>query len=257
AMRARMQAVLAEKFDVPPEVIAFHEGLAYVDEARLAEVSGHAPHHGHAGNGANGKQATTRRAISFAEAVQALLAEGREPRLRYEYWAPKTQPLGTGGDMHFAFSYAVHAALVSVDMDTGEVVVERVVTAHDVGRAINPLSLTGQIEGGIVMGIGNALTEHYIEENGVPWTRHLSQYKMPGIKMAPQMENYIVEHATADGPYGAKGVGEISSIPISPAIANAIARAVGVRCLALPIDQDALLLAMRRGETELDRRWGD
>ena len=121
--------------------------------------------------------------------------EGREPKLRYEYWAPKTQPLGTGGDMHFAFSYAVHAALVSVDIETGEIAVEKVVTAHDVGRAINPLSLSGQIEGGIVMGIGNALTEHYIEEDGVPWTQHLGQYKMPGIKMTPEMRNYIVEHA--------------------------------------------------------------
>ena len=195
--------------------------------------------------------------MTFAEAVQSMLAEGREPKLRYEYWAPKTQPLGTGGDMHFAFSYAVHAALVSVDTETGEIAVEKTVTAHDVGRAINPLSLTGQIEGGIVMGIGNALTEHYIEESGAPWTQHLGQYKMPGIKMTPKMTNFIVEHAAAEGPYGAKGVGEISSIPISPAIANAIYHAVGVRCMALPLDQDALLLAMRNGDTVVERRWGD
>ena len=123
--------------------------------------------------------------------------------------------------------------------------------------AVNPLSLSGQVEAGIVMGMGNALTEHYIVENGVPWTQHLGQYKMPGIKLAPQMENYFVEDATADGPYGAKGVGEISSIPISPAIANAVCNAVGVRSLALPLDQDALLLAMRRGAAEIERRWGD
>jgi CO/xanthine dehydrogenase Mo-binding subunit/aerobic-type carbon monoxide dehydrogenase small subunit (CoxS/CutS family) len=270
AMRERIQTVLAEKFDVPPDVIAFHEGLAYVDEERLATVkrangsnghngaNGHLGHAGHHGNGANGSaQRGPNRTISFAEAVQAMLDEGREAKLRYEYWAPKTQPLGTGGDMHFAFSYAVHAALVSVDLETGEVAVERVAAAHDVGRAINPLSLTGQIEGGIVMGIGNALTEHYIEENGVPWTQHLGQYKMPGIKHTPVMENFIVEHQTADGPFGAKGVGEISSIPISPAIANAIATAVGVRCRALPVDQDVLLLAMQRGEAEIDRCWGD
>ncbi len=156
-----------------------------------------------------------------------------------------------------AFSYAVHAALVSVDVETGEVAVERVVTAHDVGRAINQLSLSGQIEGGVVMGIGNALTEHYIEEKGVPWTQHLGQYKMPGIKHMPQMQNFVVEHASAEGPYGAKGVGEISSIPISPAITIAIANAVGVRCLSLPVDQDALLLAMKDGQAEIDRRWGD
>lgn len=264
AMRQQMQSVLAEKFDVHPDVIAFHEGLAYVDEARLAQVYGAERENGQGTsapsptdressrftNGAN------KQSISFAAAVQALVAEGREPKISYEYWAPKTQPLGTGGDMHFAFSYAVHAALVSVDTETGEVAVERVITAHDVGRAINPLSLAGQIEGGIIMGLGNALTENYIIENGVPWTERLGQYKMPGIKMTPQMHNYIVEQQTADGPYGAKGVGEISSIPISPAITNAIYHAVGVRCLALPVDQDALLLAMRNGEKEIDRYWG-
>ena len=270
-MREQMQAVLAEKFDVPPEVIAFHEGLAYVDEARLDAVrsaTGDAPVKGNGANGSNGaygsngtngfKHASpTSHTISFADAVKLMIDEGREPRLTYDYWAPKTQPLGTGGDMHFAFSFAVHAAQIALDVETGELSVERVITAHDVGRAINILSLNGQIDGGVVMGIGNALTEHYIEEQGVPWTRHLGQYKMPSVRMSPAMQHFIVEHPTADGPYGAKGVGEISSIPISPAIANAIFNAVGVRCLALPIDQDALLLAMKRGTVDLDRRWGD
>lgn len=268
-MRQQMQAVLAEKFDVPPEAIAFHEGLAYVDENRLKKVAGDIIPNGtpspnseedgrearNLGNSLGGVTRTL--TLTFAEAVQALLAEGRSPKLQYEYWAPQTQPLGTGGDMHFAFSYAVHAALVSVDTETGEVAVEKVISAHDVGRAVNPLSLSGQIEGGIVMGMGNALSEHYIVENGVPWTERLGQYKMPNIAQTPEMENYIVEHATADGPYGAKGVGEISSIPISPAIANAIYNAVGVRCLALPIDQDALLLAMKRSDPVVARRWGD
>jgi xanthine dehydrogenase molybdenum-binding subunit len=257
SMRERIQGVLAEKFDAPPEVIDFHEGLAYVDEARLVAVQAANGEQSNGHNGRNGQPRASTRTISFADAVKLLIEEGRSPKLRYEYWAPKTQPLGTGGDMHVAFSYAVHAALVSVDVETGEVQVERVVSAHDVGRAINPLSLSGQIEGGIVMGLGNALTEHYVIENGVPWTRHLGQYKMPGIKHAPQMTNFIVEHAVPDGPYGAKGVGEISSIPISPAITTAIYNAVGVRCLALPVDQDALLLALKRGERETTRRWGD
>ncbi len=257
AMRQQMQNVLAEKFDTHPEVIAFHEGLAYVDERRLAQMHGAALPVEGANGSAGGILPGSTRSITFADAVNALLAENRLPKLRYEYWAPQTQPLGTGGDMHFAFSYAVHAALVSVDTDTGEVAVERVVSAHDVGRAINPQSLLGQIEGGIVMGIGNALTEHYIVEKGIPWTERLGQYKMPGIKMTPKMDSYIVEHPTADGPYGAKGVGEISSIPISPAITNAIYNAVGVRCLALPVDQDALLLAMHAGAREIEGHWGE
>jgi hypothetical protein len=259
AMREQMQSVLAEKFDTHPDVIAFHEGLAYVDERRLAQMHG-AELPVESANGSNGSTGRilpgSTRSISFADAVNALLAENRLPKIRYEYWAPQTQPLGTGGDTHFAFSYAVHASLVSVDTETGEVAVERVISAHDVGRAINPLSLLGQIEGGIVMGIGNALTENYIVEDGIPWTERLGQYKMPSIKMTPRMDSHIVEHPTADGPYGAKGVGEISSIPISPAITNAIYNAVGVRCLALPVDQDALLLAMRDGEKEIDGHWG-
>ena len=229
-MREQMQSVLAEKFDTHPDVIAFHEGLAYVDERRLAQMHG-AELPVENANGSNGSSGRilpgSTRSISFADAVNALLAENRLPKIRYEYWAPQTQPLGTGGDMHFAFSYAVHASLVSVDTETGEVAVERVISAHDVGRAINPLSLLGQIEGGIVMGIGNALTENYIVEDGIPWTERLGQYKMPSIKMTPRMDSHIVEHPTADGPYGAKGVGEISSIPISPAITNAIYKRCG------------------------------
>ncbi len=258
-MREQIQSVLAETYDVPPDAISFHEGLAYVDQERMKELvsqnGGIVGSNG--GAGSNGNMNGHNFSMSFGDAVQAMLNEGREASLRYEYWAPKTQPLGTGGDMHFAFSYAVHAALVGVDKDTGEITVEKVITAHDVGRAINPLSLAGQVEGGIVMGMGNALTEHYIVDDGVPWTRHLGQYKMPNIKAMPQMRNFFVEHPTADGPYGAKGVGEISSIPISPAIANAIRNAVGVRSFALPIDQDALLLAMRAGTEEIDARWGD
>src|SRR5690606_41859744 len=91
--------------------------------------------------------------------------------VRYQYDAPKTQPLGTGGDMHFAFSYATQAALVEVDLETGAVRVLKIIAANDVGRAINPRTLEGQVEGGISMGLGNALTEEYIVENGVPWSR--------------------------------------------------------------------------------------
>ena len=108
-----------------------------------------------------------------------------------------------------------------------------------------------------MMGLGNALTEEFIMQDGYVVTDHLARYRVPGIMLTPEITSIVVEHPTAEGPYGAKGVGEISSIPISPAIANAVARAVGVRCLALPLDQDALLLAMRRGQAEIDRCWGD
>lgn len=238
SMRARLAAAASERMEVPPDRIFFSEGLLHVT-----------PEPGTDGDAAP-------RSVPLADAVRWLCEDGGPLQLTVEYWAPATQPLGTGGDMHFAFSYAVHAALVEVDTATGEVKVLRVVSAHDVGRAINPLALTGQIEGGIVMGLGNCLTENYIVQNGIPWTEHLSQYKMPGILHAPRMTTFIVEDATAEGPFGAKGVGEISSIPITPAITNGIYHAVGVRVYSLPVDQDALQGALRGGERELYRGWG-
>ena len=178
-------------------------------------------------------------------------------RSRYEYWAPKTRPLGAGGDMHVAFSFCAQAALCEIDMLTGEVSVRKVIAAHDVGRALNPLTLEGQIEGGIVMCIGYTLTEHYIQEDGVPWTNVMARYKTPSIVHAPRILSHIVEHPTPDGPFGAKGVGELPSIPTSPAITNAICRATGVRVRSLPVDQDELLRAINTGAREVELAWGD
>ena len=178
-------------------------------------------------------------------------------KAQYEYWAPRTKPLGTGGDMHVAFGFCAQAALCEIDLRTGEVSVRKVIAAHDVGRAINPLTLEGQIEGGIVMCIGYALTEHYIQEDGVPWTNVMARYKTPSITHAPEIISHIVEHNTSAGPFGAKGVGELPSVPTSPAITNAICRATGVRVRSLPVDQDELLRAIRSKATEVELAWGD
>ncbi|MDH3409068.1 MAG: molybdopterin-dependent oxidoreductase, partial [Gammaproteobacteria bacterium] len=124
-------------------------------------------------------------------------------------------------------------------------------------RAINPLTLAGQIEGGIVMCIGYTLTEHYIQEQGIPWTDVMARYKMPSILHSPTIVSHIVEHPTSTGPYGAKGVGELPSIPTSAAITNAIYRATGVRMRSLPVDQDELLRAVRVGANEVELAWGD
>ncbi|MCS6774209.1 MAG: molybdopterin-dependent oxidoreductase, partial [Thermoflexales bacterium] len=216
-LRQRLASVAAEMLDVPAEQLRFEDGFVRYDG----------------------------RAVSFAEVVRQAHAEGLRTRLSHLYEAPKTQPLGTGGDMHFAFSYAAQAALVEVDLETGEVNCLKVISATDVGRAINPLALQGQIEGGIVMCLGNALTEEFIQEKGIPFTDRFARYKMPSIRHTPQIVSFVVEDPAADGPYGAKGVGEISSIPTTPAITNAIYAATGVRITRLPVDQDALLRAMR------------
>ena len=171
--------------------------------------------------------------------------------------SPKTRPLGAGGDMHVAFGFCAQAALCEIDMRSGEVSVRKIVAAHDVGRALNPLTLEGQIEGGIVMCIGYTLTEHYIQEDGVPWTNVMARYKAPSITHAPKIISHIVEHNTAAGPFGAKGVGELPSIPTSSAITNAIYRATGVRVRSLPVDQDELLRAIRAEAPEVELAWGD
>ena len=182
---------------------------------------------------------------------------GTRVKVQHEYWAPKTRPLGTGGDMHVAFGFCAQAVLCEIDMRSGEVDVRKVIAAHDVGRALNPLTLEGQIEGGIVMCIGYTLTEHYIQEDGKPWTNAMGRYKTPSITHAPKIISHIVEHNTAAGPFGAKGVGELPSIPTSPAITNAIYRATGVRMRSLPVDQDELLRAIHSEATEVELAWGD
>ncbi|MBI4771337.1 MAG: xanthine dehydrogenase family protein, partial [Chloroflexi bacterium] len=226
ALREALAAQLAERYDAPPGEIRFEEGLALIPR-------GEAPVR-----------------LPVGEAVRQMKASGLEAKARYEYHAPETQPLGAGGDMHVGVSFAARAAEVEVDLETGEVQVLQLVAAHDIGRAIDPLGLQGQIEGGVMMGLGNALTEEFILEDGMPFTDHLARYKMPSIAHAPRITSFIVEHETADGPYGAKGVGEIASIPTTPAITNAIYNACGVRVTRLPVDQEKLLLAMRRGEKE-------
>ena len=193
-----------------------------------------------------------------AQQAAAELTNGGDYALvRYDYHAPETQPLGAGGDMHFAFSFGAQAALVEVDTRTGEVHVRRVVAAHDVGRALNPLTLQGQIEGGIVMAMGYTLTEHYIQEEGKPWTNVMARYKVPSIVHTPPITSHIVEHRVSTGPFGAKGVGELPSIPTSPAITNAIYRATGVRVLSLPVDQDELLRAMNEKRDTVELAWGE
>ena len=211
-LREEISATMAEKYDVRPEQIRFENGIVHVN-----------------GN-----------SMTYAEIYKEMTTLGKQPKVRYEYEAPKTQPLGTGGDMHFAFSFGVQAAEVEVNKLTGEVRVLKVISANDVGMAVNPLGLQGQIEGGVMMGLGNCLTEEFIVENGNVVTDQLARYRVPGIMLTPEITSIIVEHPIAAGPYGAKGVGEVCSIPTTPAITNAIYNAVGVRIDRTPVDQELI-----------------
>lgn len=138
------------------------------------------------------------------------------------------------GDAYAAYTFACQAAEVDVDTETGEVDVLRIVAAHDVGQAINPLAIEGQIEGGAAMGIGYALMESVILDRGKPRTPTLAEYILPTAKDVPPIKSIIVEEKEPAGPFGAKGVGEPATIPTAPAIINAIYDAVGIRVTEPP-----------------------
>jgi xanthine dehydrogenase molybdenum-binding subunit len=228
-MRKRLAAVAAERWDVPPDAIHFLGGELCAgpggDQRQLGKAA---------------REQRWAHSAPMGEVVEWLLREGREPRLTWCYRAPETLPLGQGGDMHFAFGYSAQAAQVAVDEQSGEVRVLRIVAACDAGRAINPHALLGQVEGGLVMGIGTALTEAYRIEKGVPQTLRWADYGVPLIRHMPEMEVHIVEHPAAAGPYGAKGIGELPAIPTAPAVCNAICNATGVRVYTLPVELEAV-----------------
>ena len=188
--------------------------------------------------------------MPLTEAVRLARSEGLSLMASQVYTPPKTVPLGETGDAHFAYGYATQAVEVEVDITSGQVEVLRVIAAHDVGNAVNPVGAEGQVEGGIVMGLGFALMEEFTMRDGLPQKTTLTRYRIPTTREMPQMMTILVEHPTADGPYGAKGVGEITSIPTAPAITNAIFDAVGVRVFSLPVTPAKILSALKEGTQE-------
>ncbi len=212
-MRNLITGTIAEKYDVDPNLIKFSpDGLL---------VSG--------------------KNIPFTQVYLDMVEMNVKPLAEYEYHAPVTTPLGVKGDMHVAFSFASQAAEIEVNQNTGEVKVIQVISANDVGKVINPVGLQGQVEGGVVMGVGHALLENFITEDGYVITDRMSRYRIPSIMHTPLITSIVVEDPSADGPYGAKGVGEIVLIPTPPAITNALYNITGLRLHNLPVDQEMVL----------------
>jgi aldehyde oxidoreductase len=156
---------------------------------------------------------------------------------------PPTKPLDANGqgEPYAQFGTAAQMAVVEVDMAMGTVRVLRMVAAHDVGRAINPAMVEGQVEGGIAQGLGMALMEEYLPGR----TENLHDYLIPTIGDVPEIETIIVEDPDPHGPYGAKGLGEHALIPTAPAILNAIRHATGVMMTQVPVTPSRLLAALR------------
>jgi len=179
------------------------------------------------------------------QALEKWQKEERPAEAAYTWQAPKTTPLDpeTGYSMpNFAYGYVAQAVEVSVDTETGFITVQRVVCANDVGRAINPQQVTGQIEGAIVQAHGYTLLENFQVSQGQVLTPHLSTYLIPGITDIPQeVESIIVETPHPDGPYGARGMAEMPYLPYAPAIIAAVYDATGVWFDRFPLTAERVL----------------
>jgi carbon-monoxide dehydrogenase large subunit len=142
--------------------------------------------------------------------------------------------------------YVVQGVDVAVDEETGKIAVTRIVSAHDVGKAIHPLNCEGQIEGAVVMGIGSALMEGMVFENGQLSNSDWSSYRIPTALDIPTIVPLIVEATHPDGPFGAKGLGEPGVGPIPPCIGNALFDATGIRVFDLPLTHEKIYWALKK-----------
>lgn len=189
--------------------------------------------------------------ISFADLAKAAKAAGVTIHEKYHYNAPQTHPYHDCSDnfdnkmvenrLHFSYCFSAQAVVVEVDELTGKVKVLRVYAANDVGKAVNPALVEGQIEGGVAMGLGMALSENFIQKDAQVVTKDLASLKLPKtVDMPETLECLVIEEGHPYGPFGAKGMGELPLNATAPAILNAIYNAVGVRINKLPINSAEL-----------------
>ncbi len=166
------------------------------------------------------------------------------------YYEPPSKFQGKDfkGDVSAAYAFAAQAVEVEVDSLTGNVRVLAVHVAQDVGRVLNPLGLQGQIEGGVVMGLGYALYEELHMDRGRHLNPNFHDYKLPTAADVPPIFFYPIETMDREGPYGAKGVSEAPLIPTAPAVANALANALGVQLTSLPMTPEKILRALNGEE---------
>jgi len=197
--------------------------------------------------------------IAFNEVVREALVDTGPITAKGTYTVPKEyqggKHRGAAVGSSVGFSYASVACEVTVDEDTGQVTVDHVWVAHDCGFAINPLSVEGQVEGAVWMGLGQALSEETRYHVGLPVGANMLDYRVPTIVESPPITTRIVESIEPNGPFGAKEASEGALAALLPALANAVYDATGVRTMEIPISPDRLLDAMakaRKAERQKD-----
>jgi len=189
----------------------------------------------------------TNKRISMKDAVDICKKRGVVPVGSGSFTAHGTglDPVDGSGSPWQAYVFGTQVAEVEVDTMTGEVQVLGIWAAHDVGRAINPRGVEGQIEGGVVQGLGQALMEDYQTKDGHPVTHGFAKYILPTSLDIPQINCVIVEDHDPLSPLGAKGIGEPALVPTAPAVMNAIYDAIGVRIQHLPATPEKILLGLK------------
>jgi xanthine dehydrogenase molybdenum-binding subunit len=175
--------------------------------------------------------------VHGAEVIQQETGERHHWAALLQRWGQSVVGKGSVHDMNPSpvTSFTAQVAEVAVDSETGEVRLLHLTTAHDVGKILNPVDHQGQIEGAVVQGIGYGLSEELGVHEGKVSSVHFGDYKIPNVKDIPELKTLILASESGPGPYNARGIGENPSGPVAPAIANAVADAVGARIRDLPI----------------------
>jgi CO/xanthine dehydrogenase Mo-binding subunit len=210
-LRDKLQAVAAELLEAPQEQVQLAQGRFSVT-------------------------ANPQRSLSLQEVVEQAIAPGDQP-------IRGNKDVTTTPSAYTAFCAQI--AEVAVDPETGQITVNKIVTAHDVGTILNPLTHQGQIEGALVQGLGYGLMEELMIEDGNISTLSLGDYKLPTMRDIPQMVTVLLDAGPGPAPYDGKGIGESSNIPLAAAIANAVADAVGVRITDLPVTAEKVFAALQ------------
>lgn len=184
--------------------------------------------------------------VSFKTIAQFLMESKRTLMVTESFTAQTVgmDPETGEGAPYWPYTYNAYGVEVEVDTLTGRVQVTKAWCAQDVGRAINPILVEGQIDGGFVMGLGYALYEDLGVKNGIIQNNTFSKYVLPTAMDIPTIQKYLIEEPEMTAPYGAKGIGEPVMVPVAPAILNAIADATGVRIYSLPATPDVVLKAL-------------
>ena len=195
------------------------------------------------------------RGIDYESVVSAALEDsgtitvkGTFSTIAESHGGKKYRGAAIGGTM--GFSYAAQVVEVTLDPDTAEVRIDNVWVAHDCGFALNPLTVEGQIQGSVWMGMGQTMSEETRFHDGMPIAANMLDYRVPTIAESPNIDVQIVESIDPNGPFGAKEAGEGSLSGFPGALVNAIADAMGVRVTELPVTPDRLMAAIEAYEKE-------